>query len=59
MTFAATDLFYLREQMAISLGFHIVFSCLGIGLPILLLIAEWRFIRTDDHVVAIGAAGGA
>jgi len=53
VTFAATDLFYLREQMAISLGFHIVFSCLGIGLPILLLIAEWRFIRTGDQVYSV------
>ncbi|MGZ4729911.1 MAG: cytochrome ubiquinol oxidase subunit I [Acidimicrobiales bacterium] len=53
MTFAATPLFYLREQMAISLGFHIVFSCLGIGLPFLLLIAEWRYIRTGDSVYAV------
>ncbi len=53
MTFAATDLFDLREQMAISLGFHIVFSCLGIGLPLLLLIAEWRYIRTGDQVYAV------
>jgi cytochrome d ubiquinol oxidase subunit I len=53
VTFAATDLFYLREQMAISLAFHIVFSCLGIGLPMLLLIAEWRYIRTGDRVYAI------
>jgi len=47
---AATNLFFLREQMAISLAFHIVFSCLGMGMPILMLIAEWRYIRTGDEV---------
>ena len=55
MVLAATDLFFLREQMAVSLGFHIVFSCLGIGLPMLLLIAEWRFIRTGDRVYEVMA----
>jgi cytochrome d ubiquinol oxidase subunit I len=53
VTFAATDLFFLREQMAISLGFHIVFSCLGIGMPLLLLIAEWRWLRTGDRVYEV------
>jgi cytochrome d ubiquinol oxidase subunit I len=53
VTLAATPLFYLRQQMAISLGFHIVFACLGIGLPFLLLITEWRFIRTGDQVYAV------
>jgi cytochrome d ubiquinol oxidase subunit I len=50
---AATDLFFLREQMAISLAFHIVFSCLGIGLPMLMVLAEWRFIRTGDVVYQV------
>ncbi len=30
-----------------------MFSCLGIGLPFLLLIAEWRLIRTGDQVYAV------
>ena len=33
-------------QMAVSLGFHIVFAALGIGLPLLLVFAEYLAIRT-------------
>ena len=36
--------------MAMSLGFHIVFAVVGIGLPALMVIAEWRWIRTGDGV---------
>lgn len=39
-----------RIQMAVSLGFHIVFASLGIGLPVLLLYAEYRANRTGDAV---------
>ena len=34
--------------MALTLGFHIVLACLGVGLPLLLLFAEWRHLRTGD-----------
>jgi cytochrome d ubiquinol oxidase subunit I len=34
--------------MALTLGFHIVLACLGVGLPVLLLVAEWRFLRTGE-----------
>src|ERR1700680_1602504 len=33
--------------MGLSLGWHIVFACLGVGFPVLILIAEWRGIRGD------------
>src|SRR5947208_1601416 len=36
--------------MAVSLGFHIVFASLGVGLPVFLLFAEWRALRTGDAV---------
>ncbi len=36
--------------MAMSLGFHIVFAIVGIGLPLLMVISEWRFRRTGDAV---------
>ena len=39
-----------REQMAFSLGFHIVFAVFGMGLPWLLLFIEDRYIRTGDRV---------
>ena len=38
-----------RLQMALTLGFHIVFACFGMGLPILLLVAEGRFLKTGDE----------
>ena len=44
------DLLAARSQMAMSLGFHIVFAVVGIGLPALMVIAEWRWIRTGDGV---------
>jgi cytochrome d ubiquinol oxidase subunit I len=44
-----TDLLFARLQMAISLGFHIVFACIGIGMPLLMAVAEWRWIRTGSE----------
>jgi cytochrome bd ubiquinol oxidase subunit I len=45
---AITNLEAARIQMAVSLGFHIVFAALGVGMPLLLLIAEYRANRTHD-----------
>jgi len=42
------DLLFARSQMALSLAFHIVFAVIGIGMPVLMLIAEWRWYRTRD-----------
>jgi cytochrome d ubiquinol oxidase subunit I len=36
--------------MAISLGFHIVFAEIGVAMPILMVLAEWRWRRTGDAV---------
>lgn len=35
-----------RAQMALSLGFHMIFAAFGIGLPLLMLIAEGLALRT-------------
>jgi cytochrome d ubiquinol oxidase subunit I len=43
-----TDLFFARAQMAVSLGFHIVFAAVGIGMPLLMVIAEGLWLRTGD-----------
>lgn len=43
-----TNLLAARAQMAISLGFHIVFAEIGIAMPVLMLLAEWRWRRTGD-----------
>jgi cytochrome bd ubiquinol oxidase subunit I len=45
---ALSNLQAARIQMAVSLGFHIVFAAMGVGLPLLLLIAEYRANRTGD-----------
>lgn len=42
------DLAAARVQMALSLGWHIIIACFGVGLPSLTLFAEWRGIRTGD-----------
>jgi cytochrome d ubiquinol oxidase subunit I len=42
------DLVAARQQMAISLGWHIILACLGVGMPALTLFAEWRGLRTGD-----------
>ncbi|HXG10850.1 MAG TPA: cytochrome ubiquinol oxidase subunit I [Gemmataceae bacterium] len=35
-----------RAQMGLSLGFHMVFAAFGIGLPLLMVIAEGLWLRT-------------
>ena len=45
-----SDLLAARLQMAISLGFHIVFAEIGIAMPVLMVLAEWRWRRTGDPV---------
>src|SRR3954468_21816044 len=44
------DLVAARLQMAISLGFHIVFACIGMTMPWLMAAAQWRFLRTRQPV---------
>jgi cytochrome d ubiquinol oxidase subunit I len=50
---AATTAFNLwaaRMQMALTLGFHIILATFGVGMPVLLLWAEHRYLRTGDPV---------
>ena len=35
--------------MAVSLGFHIVFAEIGIAMPLMMVLAEWRWRRTGDR----------
>jgi len=44
------DLFAARSQMAMSVAFHIVFAAIGIAMPLLIIIAEWQWLRTKDEV---------
>ncbi|MEN7546564.1 cytochrome ubiquinol oxidase subunit I [Rapidithrix thailandica] len=43
------DLLAARLQMAISLGFHIVFACIGIAMPFFMAFAEYKWLRTGDE----------
>ncbi|MFT4536836.1 MAG: cytochrome d ubiquinol oxidase subunit I, partial [Saprospiraceae bacterium] len=36
------DLLAARLQMAISLGWHIIFACIGMAMPFLMAFAEWK-----------------
>ncbi|WMX14859.1 MULTISPECIES: cytochrome ubiquinol oxidase subunit I [unclassified Aureispira] len=39
-----------RLQMAFSLGFHIIFACIGMTIPFFMAYAEWRWLKTGDVV---------
>lgn len=45
-----SDLLAARSQMAVSLAFHIVFAVIGIAMPLLMVVAEWRWQRTRDPI---------
>ena len=45
-----SDLIAARAQMALSLGFHIIFAEIGIAMPLLMVLAEWRWRRTGDTI---------
>ncbi len=45
-----SDLLAARAQMAMSLGFHIIFAVVGIAMPVLMIIAEWRWRRSGDAI---------
>jgi len=42
------DLVAARGQMAMSLAFHILFACAGIAMPLLMVLAERRYLKTGD-----------
>ena len=46
-----TDLLAARSQMAMSLGFHILFAVVGIGMPALMVIAEYRYQKHGDPLL--------
>ena len=45
-----SDLLAARSQMAMSLAFHIVFAVAGIGMPLLMSVSEWKWMRTRDAI---------
>ena len=48
-----------RAQMEVSLAFHMIFAALGIGMPVLMLIAEGLWLRTrHEHYRALAKKWG-
>ncbi len=45
-----TDLLAARSQMAMSLAFHILFAMVGMAMPLLMVLAERRFLRHGDRL---------
>jgi cytochrome d ubiquinol oxidase subunit I len=39
-----------RQQMALSLGWHIIIACFGVAWPAMILAAHWRGVYRGDHV---------
>jgi cytochrome d ubiquinol oxidase subunit I len=48
-----SELLAARSQMAFTLGFHIILACLGVGLPSLVLIANWIGLRRRDPIALL------
>ncbi len=46
----ADNLLAARELMAFTLGFHIILACVGVALPAMMLIAEYRGLKKGDEV---------
>jgi len=68
-----SNLGFARSLMALSLAFHIIFAVVGMGMPLLMVIAEARWLRSRQPVLldlarrwargtailfAVGAASG-
>jgi cytochrome d ubiquinol oxidase subunit I len=48
-----SDLLSARSQMGMSLAFHIIFAVIGVSLPLMMTIAEWRRLRTREPVYQV------
>ncbi|HBO70574.1 MAG TPA: cytochrome ubiquinol oxidase subunit I [Deltaproteobacteria bacterium] len=46
------ELILARIQMAMFFAFHILFAVAGMGMPVLMVLAEWAFLRTRKPVYA-------
>jgi cytochrome bd ubiquinol oxidase subunit I len=45
-----SNLLAARSQMAMSLAFHIVFAVVGMGMPLLMALSEWRWLRDGEEI---------
>jgi len=42
------DFFAARSQMALSLGFHIIYSCIGMTMPFFMALSHYKWIKTGN-----------
>ncbi|MFN3997555.1 cytochrome ubiquinol oxidase subunit I [Algoriphagus sp.] len=42
------DLFAARSQMALSMGFHIIFACIGMVMPFFMATSHYKYLKTKD-----------
>ena len=43
------NLFAARSTMALSLGFHIIFACIGMTMPFLMVISHWIYLKKKNE----------
>jgi cytochrome d ubiquinol oxidase subunit I len=44
------DFLAARSQMALSLGFHIIYSCIGMVMPVFMAVSNYKWIKTRNPV---------
>lgn len=44
------DFIAARSQMALSLGFHIIFSCIGMVMPFFMAVSHFYYLKTGETV---------
>ena len=44
------NLDYARLQMAFTLGFHIIFACIGMVMPFFMVVSHYKWLRTRNPV---------
>ena len=44
------NLFAARSTMALSLGFHIIFACIGMTMPFLMVVSHWLYLKRKDEI---------
>jgi len=42
------DFFAARAQMALSLGFHIIYACIGMVMPFFMAVSHFKWLKTKD-----------
>ncbi len=54
-----TNLLAARDQMAFTLGFHMIFAAFGVGFPLLMVVSEGLYLRTrQEHYLKLAKAWG-